>query len=328
MKLGISIGDINGIGLECFIKALNSNTFNNIDFSIYGNIAAIDEYIHKAKLDNISSIENDSIILCNNKVQIIEIPAECSVNFGCCREDAGNFALKSIEQCTQDTINGINDAMLTLPISKESIHLAGSDFPGHTEMIAEMCGAKNPLMVLFYKSFRVALQTIHVPLKNITSMIRKDNIIARIKQFSHSLKFDFGVEPNIAVLGLNPHAGENSHIGNEENDEIIPAIEIVKNWNYNVSGPFPADGFFARHRHLEFNGILAMYHDQGLIPLKMASKGNGVNFTANLPIIRTSPDHGTAFEIAGKNIAEPESTIEAIISANEIFQNRKRKTNE
>jgi 4-hydroxythreonine-4-phosphate dehydrogenase len=326
MKIGITIGDINGIGIEVMIKSLRKfhlqSKYKNIEFIIYGNSKSINEYLEKCNIED--NVQNKLLILDFRTFNIFNVEPFSPIEFGKVSASAGKLAAESVICAAKSAINSDIDAIVTMPLNKESIHLAGIDFPGHTELIASLCGIKTPLMILFSENFRVALLTIHEPLRRVPDLVTKERIFEIANIFSNSLKNDFGVEPKIAVLGLNPHAGENGNIGTEENEIISPAIEELINNGLNISGPFASDGFFARHEHNNYNGIIAMYHDQGLIPLKYASKGNGVNFTAGLPIIRTSPDHGTAFPLAGKNIADESSAYQAIIAVIEIFENRKR----
>jgi 4-hydroxythreonine-4-phosphate dehydrogenase len=237
----------------------------------------------------------------------------------------GIIALNSIIEATKYTINRVYDALVTLPVSKSAIHLYSKKFVGHTEIITELCNKKQSLMILFAGNLRIALATIHTPIHKISKQITSKKLRTLCKNFNKVLKNDFGIkQPRIAVLGLNPHASDNGMFGKEEKNIIIPTIEIMKKKGLNIEGAFSADGFFASKNYTNFDGVIAMYHDQGLIPLKMLSSDGGVNFTANLPIIRTSPDHGTAFEIAGKNIANLYSMQEAINSAIMIAENRKK----
>ena len=323
MKIGVSSGDLNGIGLECFVKSMARFDNYEVTFRLYVNKENLNQYLEKCKNIPDYIISDDILTIHNHKIEIDNIGESSEIKFGATDQFAGNNAYQSIINCTQDCIDKKTDAMLTLPISKESCYLAGMKFPGHTELIADMCGIKNPLMILYYKKFRTALQTVHIPIRSVPDKIKKENIIEKVKQFAHSISFDFNEIPKIAVLGLNPHAGENGNIGTEENDQIIPAIKELNKQGILVEGPFPADGFFAQSMQDKYSGVLAMYHDQGLIALKQASNGNGVNFTAGLPIIRTSPDHGTGFKIAGQGIANEQSTMEAIMSAKEIYEARK-----
>lgn len=323
MKLAVSCGDLNGIGLECFFKALLNYHFNEISFHLFCNIETLKSYISQLEIfKNLIEIKDNSIIINNNLIKIISFGNEFPVRFGRTTFEAGLHAIESIELATRNVISKEYDAILTLPISKESCRLAGLKFNGHTEFIASMCQVKQPLMILFYNNLRVALQTIHVPIKDVPNLIIKNKIVEKLEIFYKSLSLDFAVNPKIAVLGLNPHSGENGLIGNEEILEIIPSINELSNKGYDIYGPFAADGFFASNSYNKYSGIFAMYHDQGLIPLKFYSKGEAVNFTAGLPIIRTSPDHGTAFDISGLGIARYESTLNAIIAAKEIYFNR------
>jgi 4-hydroxythreonine-4-phosphate dehydrogenase len=326
MKIGITIGDVNGIGIEVMIKSLRKlylqNTYHNTKYIIFGNSKSIAEYL---KFNYITGkVQNYQLILDFGTFNIYEIEKYSPVELGKVSAAAGKLAAESVIIAAKSSLNNEIDAIVTMPLNKESIHLAGIEFPGHTELIASLCGINTPLMVLFENNFRVALLTIHEPLRCIPDLITKERIYEISHIFANSLINDFGVTPKVAVLGLNPHAGENGDIGTEEKEIISPALVELSKQGLDISGPFAADGFFARHEHLNYNGIIAMYHDQGLIPLKFASKGNGVNFTSGLPIIRTSPDHGTAFSLAGKNMADETSAYQAIIAAIEIYENRKR----
>jgi 4-hydroxythreonine-4-phosphate dehydrogenase len=328
IKIISTIGDPNGIGIECLVKAINylnenCSWFLNIDLHIAGNSNIIEDYLKKINFK--FSIDDDSLIINKRKFKILPATENHEIEFGKIDQSAGLVSAHSIEYSTTECTKQNYDIMLTMPISKEAIRLAGWKFPGHTEMIANAFEEKHPLMILFHENIRVALVTFHTPVKELPYEVTYNRIIHIGTVFHHSLKYDFGIEkPRIAVLGLNPHAGENGNIGREELEIIIPAIRKLKEREINVEGAFSADGFFGFGKYTEYDGILAMYHDQGLIPLKLLSKGEGVNFTANLPIIRTSPDHGTAFEIAGKNVANPNSTIAAIRYAYLIYENRKK----
>ncbi|HRP02563.1 MAG TPA: 4-hydroxythreonine-4-phosphate dehydrogenase PdxA [Candidatus Kapabacteria bacterium] len=322
MKIGVSSGDLNGIGIECFIKSLSAIANDNISFVIYINRDNLSQYLSQCNNIPQYSIENDTLKIANHQIEIKEIGYNFNINFGKIDKASGENAYQSIIYATKDCINNNSDAVLTLPISKESCYIAGMNFPGHTELIADLCNIDNPLMILYYKNFRTALQTVHIPIKEVADKIKKSEIINTVKQFAHSLEYDFSSSAKIAILGLNPHSGENGNLGKEELFEIIPAIYELRKMGVNVDGPFPADGFFGHSLHNNYSGILAMYHDQGLIALKYASQGNGVNFTAALPIIRTSPDHGTGFNIAGKGIANYLSTLEAIRGAMNIYNSR------
>ncbi len=329
MNIAVTIGDINGIGLEAFVKSLiiNKNLLNNHNMSIVGDIQAIEQYINKCSLN--CKIHNKKILVDNTQsVDIIDCyqnKYNHNIEFGKISERSGKLALSAIQLATQMTIDKKFDAMVTLPISKEAISLSHHGFTGHTEFIAGICAVKSHIMILFTGMTRIALATTHIPLHRVPSRITSKKLCALIRNFNISLKKDFlCLHPKIALLGLNPHSGENGRLGKEESDTIQPAINIMKNKGINVSGAYSSDSFFARDIYKNFDGIIAMYHDQGLIPLKMLAIDGGVNFTAGLPIVRTSPDHGTGFDIAGQGIANPQSTYEALKEAISIAQNRKK----
>ncbi len=326
MKLVVSIGDPNGIGIEIFIKALqelSDEYLNKIDFYLAGNLTTISDYIFK--MGYRLKFDKEGFYIKNKYVRIIEVAEFSPIEFGHIALSAGKLSASAVEYALQETISKKYDAMLTLPVSKESLYKAGWKYPGHTEMLAAGCKVKNPLMILCTRKMRVALATVHIPISKVPESLSIDSITELATIFSRSLKHDYGIEkPKIALLGLNPHSGENGNMGREEIDIIEPAIKKLNQNNILAEGAFPSDGFFAHGAYENYDGILAMYHDQGLIPLKMSAQGAGVNVTAGLPIVRTSPDHGTAFAIAGKNIADHRSTLEAIEMAYDFVQNRRR----
>lgn len=317
MKLFVSCGDVNGIGLETFFKSIQSMDILDHEMILC---------IHPKTLEEsglVGPVINNTVI-CGKHVIIIHPCTKYSpISYGIPTKESAALAIESLEISIYHVYNGKADALITLPISKASLKHNNWVFPGQTEMISAYTNQAQPLMILFAKQFRVALATIHVPLEKVSSMISKDSLEQTIHILHTSLYEDWNIEkPTIAVLGLNPHAGEQGDIGNEEQISIIPAIEQCKSLNINVDGPFSADAFFAQKKYLNYDAVLAMYHDQGLIPLKMISGNSGVNATVGLPIIRTSPDHGTAFDIAGKNIAHFESTKQAILSAIQFAVNK------
>ncbi len=328
MKIIISCGDLNGIGIESLIKSFElikyySKDISNIDFFIASNSNSISEYISTCNLS--AQVLDNKLIIEDFSIHIIDIHDYFPLQIGKLTSKAGAAAYESIVFSTKAVLDGKFDALLTLPISKEAIYLAGVNFSGHTEILAELCHVSHPLMILFDKNIRVALATIHIPLKEVHYELTCSKIITCAKKFHHSLQIDFGIsKPKIAVLSLNPHAGENGKIGHEENEIIIPAIHKLNAMEIDASGPYASDGFFAYDEYKKYDGIIAMYHDQGLIPLKLLSKGAGVNFTAGLPIVRTSPDHGTGYQIAGKNLADAQSTLNAIFELQNIVLNRKK----
>ena len=239
-------------------------------------------------------------------------------------KESGSWAGRAIERAVELCMNNGADAIVTAPVSKEALRQAGYDYPGQTEMVTRLSNSSGSIMIMVSGFARIALATIHVPISQVSGLLTKSSISERLAVFDNSIRRDFGVKsPRIAVLGLNPHAGENGLIGKEEVEVIRPALQEANAMKINALGPFPADAFFGTYREGMYDGIFAMYHDQGLIPLKMRSFSTGINFTAGIKIIRTSPDHGTAFDIAGKGIANPSSTIEAIKLALEISKNRK-----
>jgi 4-hydroxythreonine-4-phosphate dehydrogenase len=330
MKIVVTCGDVNGIGLETLLKSadvMSSNLFfKDTEFYLSCNTQSLLEYAQKIGYD--IEILNERVIVSDHYMKILECDNYSPVQFGKVTRNAGSLSVESLEKAIVHTLNHKFDALVTLPISKESAYLAGFKYPGQTEMLAEKSKVTSPLMILFKDDLRVALATIHEPLRTVPDLITKEKLTALITQFNNSLKIDFGIDkPKIAVLGLNPHAGENGKIGMEENTIISVALEQLKTEGVLVRGPYPADGFFAHGDYRNFDGIVAMYHDQGLVPLKLLAHGTGVNFTAGLPVVRTSPDHGTAYGIAGKGIASPDSLIAALISAVKIVKARKNHKN-
>lgn len=250
-------------------------------------------------------------------------PSVGSVDFGRITSAAGRRSMEAVRHAVTMCLNGDVDAMVTAPISKESIALAGYPFPGHTEFIAHLCGCEDELMIMVADSLRVALATVHIPLRAVADTLSSTLVETRLATLAQSLRRDFGVdEPRIAVLGLNPHAGDGGVIGKEEQDLIGPAIASAREKGIVAEGPFPADGFFGNRAYQSFDGVLAMYHDQGLVPFKTLSFNRGCNFTAGVPIVRVSPDHGTAFDIAGRGVASPASLIEALRVAASVARTR------
>ena len=326
IRVGITIGDINGVGPEIIIKALKDpRILLDLTPVIYGSSKVISFY--KKQLNEVEF--NYQTIREAKEIQIKKINVlnvwneEVPVSPGNPTPDSGKYAIQSLEKASQDLADGKIDVLVTAPFSKDEVTKSGFKFSGHTEYLAEMSGVEEALMILMAGALRVALVTVHVPLKEVSQAITKDKILRKIQQFEDSLKKDFSiVKPQIAVLGLNPHAGENGKLGQEEKEVILPAINAAKNEGKFVFGPFAADGFFGSNLRHQFDGVLAMYHDQGLAAFKAIAFEDGVNFTAGLPIVRTSPDHGTAYEIAGKGIADHNSFREAVYTAIDIYNSR------
>ncbi|MGI9534869.1 MAG: 4-hydroxythreonine-4-phosphate dehydrogenase PdxA, partial [Thermodesulfobacteriota bacterium] len=304
-----TMGDPNGIGPEIVLKSVNDLQVENICVPVvYGS----KKVLRKAELETGLTLECEIV----DDGNFADLQVEPGVN----NKEAGKASLLYIEQAVKDALDKKIDAIVTAPISKESIHLAGSEFPGHTEMLKDLTGAKDAVMLFNGGPFMVALVTIHVSLSDVPKLINKDKILSTIRTCNQDLKHKFKImNPRIAVCGLNPHAGEAGAFGREEIEEIVPAIKTAINDGINVTGPLPADTLFYRANRGEWDLVIAMYHDQGLIPFKMLAFDTGVNVTLGLPIIRTSPDHGTALDIAWKGIAKPTSMIEAIKLAVKII---------
>lgn len=328
IKIGISIGDISGIGLEVVIKTFNDpRIFEKITPIIYGNAAVAKFYrkeinIHDFSFNLIKNIEEAN----PKRVNIIDISSsELKLNFGKPTKETGELALKSLESATSDLASNKIDALVTAPIDKHSIQSKGFNFPGHTEYLTKLSNVDEALMLMVEDGLRVGVVTGHVPVKEIAENITTEKILKKLRLIQQSLLSDFGIEkPKIAVLGLNPHSGDNGLIGDEEANIIQPAIDKANEEGILTFGPYPADGFFGSGNFGNFDGILAMYHDQGLIPFKTLAYQGGVNYTAGLPIVRTSPAHGTAYDIAGKGIADESSFRMAVYYAYDIYTIRKR----
>tara|TARA_R110000868_G_scaffold304437_19_gene565356 strand:- start:10458 stop:11447 length:990 start_codon:yes stop_codon:yes gene_type:complete len=322
--IGISIGDFNGIGPEIILKALEKIDLEKSSPLIIAPKEILDFYAKELKLAlHVNRCEFlDEIDL--DHINLLDLPTESlNINPGTQSKKSGLIAMQSIELGIELASLEVTQALVTAPISKEAVNLAGYKIPGHTEFLAEKTNTEEVLMMLVSENFRVALVTAHIPISKVSETITEDLILKKLRLLNESLKTDFGIDsPKIAVFGLNPHAGDGGIIGTEEIDLISPTLQKAIDLGINVEGPFPADGFFGQRIDKEFDAILAMYHDQGLAPFKLLSFGKGVNFTAGLPIIRTSPDHGTAFNIAGKGTANASSFIEAYLLAVHLANGR------
>ena len=325
--LGITHGDINGIGYEVILKSLtDSRMLDMFTPVIYGSSKLAGFHrknidLQGINLNVINSIEEAS----PKRINILNcVDEELKVDLGQSTPEAGAAALSALNRATDDLKKGLIHAIVTAPINKKNIQSEQFHFPGHTEYLEEKFGEKKSSLMMLVNGFlRVAVITGHIPISEVSPTITEDLILEKIKIFNHSLKKDFSiVRPRIAVLGLNPHAGDDGVIGQEETDVINPALKKAQDKGYLCFGPYPADGFFGSGNFRNFDGILAMYHDQGLIPFKTMSMENGVNFTAGLSIIRTSPAHGTAYELAGKNLASEQSFLDALYLACDIYKNR------
>jgi 4-hydroxythreonine-4-phosphate dehydrogenase len=325
--VGISQGDINGIGLEVIIKTfLDPQIFDICTPVIFGSNKTASFHRKVLNIEDFSFNQIRDVSEANPKrANIINVyEEEAAVELGKQTETGGTYALKSLEAAAYALAQGKVNVLVTAPINKENIQSPDFKFPGHTEYLDEKFGDGNSLMFLVSDTLRVAVVTGHIPVTQVAQALSTEKILKKIQVLNKSLIQDFEVrKPKIAVLGLNPHAGDNGVIGNEEQNIIIPAINKAKEEGLMVYGPYPADGFFGNSTYKQFDAVLAMYHDQGLIPFKTIAFNSGVNFTAGLPIVRTSPDHGTAYDIAGKNIASEESFRKAIYTAIDIYKVRK-----
>jgi len=325
--IGISIGDINGIGPEVVIKSfIDHRVLRHMVPVIYCSSKVISFYRKKLKLDQFNFHQTKGFDnLHAKKVNVLSFSNEnIEINCGEVRPEAGSYAFSSLEKACEDLQSGAIEALVTAPINKNNIQSDSFSFPGHTEYLADKFGAKDNLMFMVSDSLRVGVVTGHIPLLKVPAVLTSELITSKLSIMIKSLKKDFGIlKPKIAVLGLNPHAGENGLLGSEEEDIISPAIEALKQKGNLIFGPFPADGFFGSGQFKGYDGVMAMYHDQGLIPFKSLTFEEGVNFTAGLDIVRSSPDHGTAYSIAGKGVSNPESFIKALFLAKDVLENRK-----
>ena len=328
-RIALTIGDFNGIGPEVILKNIDTpSLLKSVQPILVGSFEMFESFAKKfktkKKLVLVDSVPKAALA---DGIPVLNVynGSVKNLQIGRPAPDAGICAGMAIEKGVRLCLDGEVDAMVTGPVSKQSLHIAGYNFPGHTEMLAMLSRSDRVTMMLLAGSFRVALVTIHIPVKNVSENIFIERIIEKLVTVENSLRIDFRIgDPSIAVLALNPHSGEHGAIGLEEIEVIEPAIVKAKQQGINVSGPFPADGFFATSAHKKYDAVLAMYHDQGLIPLKMNGFNEGVNFSAGLKIVRTSPDHGTAYDIAGKGVADPGSMRAAIDLARTIVLNRKK----
>ena len=325
--IGITIGDYNGIGPEVILKALYGNHITKLCTPvIYGSMRVLNRYKFLLEMkdwqlfgaNNISSInpKATNVITCFNDANLEVEPGKST-------QQAGAAAFDSLKQATEDLKAGKIQAIVTAPINKQNIQSEDFKFPGHTEYFTEMFEAKESLMFLVSEQLRVGVVTGHIPVSNITTKLTTAAVTTKLQLMIDSLKNDFGIKkPKIAVLGLNPHAGDNGLLGKEDQEIIMPTIQQFKNKGHLIFGPFSADGFFGKLEFKKYDAVLAMYHDQGLIPFKLLAFEDGVNFTAGLSVVRTSPDHGTAYDIAQKNIANESSMLNAIFTALDILKHR------
>ena len=329
-KIGISIGDINGIGLEIIIKTLaDSRIYDYCIPVVYGHTKLASFYRRTTHINELNfTVVNQPSEASgreHKKPYMINCwDSDVKIEPGTVNAEVGKYSFMSLERATNDLIHGAIDALVTAPINKDTIQGEQFNFPGHTEYLQVKGGATDSLMFLVSHTLKVGVVTGHIPIAKVAENITFEKILAKLKLMDSSLRNDFWIrKPKIAVLGLNPHAGDNGFIGDEEIKIIKPVIDAARNHDILAVGPYPADGFFANGTHLQFDAVLAMYHDQGLIPFKQIAFESGVNFTAGLNFVRTSPDHGTAYDIAGKNKASEVSFREALFTAIHIVKNRR-----
>lgn len=326
IKVGISHGDINGISYEVIMKTLLDPRILEMCTPIIYGSPKVAAYHRKAvNINNLSlnHIRNPKEAGPNRAHVLNCIDDNVRVELGKSTPMAGEASFMALDKAVTDLHEGLIDVLVTAPINKDNIQSEKFNFPGHTEFLAQRFNAGNFLMLMVSETMKVGLVTTHLPLSQVADHITKEVILSKLRIISQSLQQDFAItRPRIAVFGLNPHAGDNGLLGNEENEIILPAIVEAKKEGIIALGPYPADGFFGSENYRRFDAILAMYHDQGLIPFKLASFERGVNYTAGLPVVRTSPAHGTAYALAGEGKASPDSFRQALYMALDIYKNR------
>jgi len=328
IKVGITHGDINGIGYEIIIKALADSRILEMCTPIVYGSSKVAAYYRKAMDNEIFTFNTINTAKEANpkRPNIINcISEEVRVELGKSTKMAGEASFAALEAAVRDLKAGDIDAIVTAPINKENIQSESFKFPGHTEYFAKEFGIKNYLMLMISDILKIGVVTGHIPISQVVASITKENILSNLRVLHKTLLEDFSIrKPRIAVLGLNPHAGDGGVIGDEEEKIILPSIRQANDEGIIAIGPYPADGFFGAGDFKKFDATLAMYHDQGLIPFKSFAFESGINYTAGLPIIRTSPGHGTAYDIAGTGTASEESFRNALYLAIDLFENRKR----
>lgn len=326
LKVGISIGDINGIGVEVILKSLADSKMMDLCTPIVYGSSKVTSYHRKALgiQDFSFNIIQDAHTAHLKRPNLINCWEEdVKIELGQSTETAGKCAFLALSKATEDLKSGAIDVLVTAPINKHNVMQAGFKFAGHTEYLQNKFDVQDGVMLMVSEYLKVGVVTGHIALKDVASVISEEKILSKLEIIRKSLIMDFRIQkPKIAVLGLNPHASDKGTIGSDEEKIIIPALEKASQQGMIVLGPYSADGFFGNEVYKQFDAVLAMYHDQGLIPFKTISFESGVNYTAGLPVIRTSPGHGTAYDIAGKNIASESSMREAIFLACDIFHRR------
>ena len=326
MRIGLTAGDPNGIGIETIIRVFeDERMLSDITPILYASSSLVSSNLEAMGIKSLNWTAIDSAEDAKpGRLNVVSVDTEdFKPNPGELTSEAGGYSFKSLEKAVDDLASTKTEVIVTAPINKDAITQAGFKFPGHTEYLAHMANADDVLMFLVADNLRIGIVTGHIALKDVATSLTGAAIKSKLALMNESLLRDFGcASPRIAVLGLNPHAGDNGLMGDEEKNIIAPVIRDACSAGMNVFGPYAADGFFGSGAYKDFDGVLAMYHDQGLAPFKAMSFGKGVNFTAGLPIVRTSPDHGTGFDIAGKGTASPDSMRSAIFLAQDIRKNR------
>ncbi|MCF0210402.1 MAG: 4-hydroxythreonine-4-phosphate dehydrogenase PdxA [Bacteroidales bacterium] len=327
VKIGISQGDINGIGYEVMLKCFaDSRMMDCCTPILYGSSKILSYY---KKLIGANDFAFLNIRQANqaedHKFNVLNIiQEEVKIDVGQPTEIGGKLAAMSLERACQEVMDGHIDALVTNPINKKNIQSDTFNFPGHTEYLTKKFGADESLMIMTCRNIHIGIMTNHLALTDVPKILTKELIIRKLRVMDNSLRRDFGIRmPKIAVLALNPHAGDHGLIGREDDEIVAPAIKEAFDQGILAFGPYPSDGFFGNGSMNDFDGVMALYHDQGLIPFKLMSFTEGVNFTAGLPYVRTSPAHGTAYEIAGKNQASAQSFRNAVYLAADIIRNRR-----
>ena len=327
ITVGITQGDGNGIGYEVIIKALaDARVLDQFTPVVYGSSKIFGFY--KKTIHNLEHIDTNVILSAkdahNKRVNIVNcLQDNAYVEPGQPNPEAGKYAIKSLETAVQELKEGYIDVLVTGPINKKVMSTQGFGFTGHTEFLEDAFGVKDVTMFMVSDNLKIGVVTGHIPLKEVPGSITQEKILSKLRLMDASLKRDFGVDqPKIAVLSLNPHSGDGGLLGDEEQTIIAPAVQAAQAEGINAFGPYSPDGFFGLGNYSRFDATLAMYHDQGLAPFKAIAFEEGVNFTAGLPVVRTSPDHGTAYEMAGRDEANPRSMMSAIYTAIDIFRNR------
>ncbi len=326
IRVGITHGDINGIGYEVIIKTFTDNRLLELFTPIiYGHSKVASYHRKQTPAGDISfNLIRESRQANPKRVNIINCTEnDLKIDLGQSTAQAGEAAFLALEMAIKDLKAGNIDVLVTAPINKQNIQSVSFDFPGHTEYLSACFGDQEPLMLMVWNKLRVGTVTGHIPLRQVPDTIDQQTLLKKLRVLDESLQKDFDLrKPRIAILGLNPHAGDGGLLGKEENECIIPAMEKAREEGMLVFGPFPADGFFGSASWKKYDAVLAMYHDQGLTAFKSIAFDGGVNYTAGLPIVRTSPAHGTAYEIAGKNLASPEPFRQALYLAVDIHRSR------